>query len=107
VIVKWTACAIKHLYSLHAYIQERNAPGADEVVNKVTSAVEWLSQNTKAGRPGRIVGTREWVVRQTPYIVAYDVTSTTLRILAVMHGAQQWPKTLKEEEQESIHEGIP
>jgi toxin ParE1/3/4 len=101
--VFWTRAAISHLYALHSYIQERNHGAADEVVNKVTGAVEWLSNNAKAGRLGRVPDTREWVVRQTPYIVAYDITPSAMRILAVMHGAQQWPKAFTKDMPERIN----
>jgi addiction module RelE/StbE family toxin len=43
------------------------------------------------GRPGRIEGTRELVISRTPYIAAYRIAGDTVRILRVLHGAQQWP----------------
>jgi toxin ParE1/3/4 len=43
------------------------------------------------GRPGRVISTRELVVSGTPYIVAYRVREGVVEILAVIHGAQQWP----------------
>jgi len=46
------------------------------------------------GRPGRIEGTRELVVSGTPYIAAYRIVGDTVRVLRVLHGAQQWPETL-------------
>ena len=43
------------------------------------------------GRPGRIEGTRELVISRTPYIAAYRIAGDTVRILRLLHGAQQWP----------------
>jgi len=46
------------------------------------------------GRPGRIGGTREFVVTGTPYIVAYRVRQPDLEMITVFHGAQHWPDRL-------------
>ena len=43
------------------------------------------------GHPGRIDGTRELVISNTPYIAAYRIADNSVRILRVLHGAQQWP----------------
>jgi plasmid stabilization system protein ParE len=43
------------------------------------------------GRAVRIEGTRELVISRTPYIAAYRIIGATVRILRVLHGAQQWP----------------
>ncbi|WP_404977798.1 type II toxin-antitoxin system RelE/ParE family toxin [Ancylobacter sp. 3268] len=41
-------------------------------------------------------GTRELVISCTPYVAAYVVTETAVRIVRVLHGAQRWPETLPE-----------
>jgi toxin ParE1/3/4 len=40
---------------------------------------------------GRIKGTREFVVTDTPFIVAYRVRDDRVEVLAVFHGARLWP----------------
>jgi plasmid stabilization system protein ParE len=52
------------------------------------------------GRPGRIEGTRELVISRTPYIAAYRIGGDTVRILRVLHGAQQWPGEMPEKPEE-------
>lgn len=42
------------------------------------------------GRPGRRKGTRELVAHPS-YLLIYDVSGRTIRILRVMHTARQWP----------------
>jgi len=43
----------------------------------------------EVGRTGRVLGTREWVVRGLPYIIVYEVMpEETLIVLGVFHGAQ-------------------
>jgi plasmid stabilization system protein ParE len=44
-----------------------------------------------AGRPGRVPGTRELVIADTPFIVIYRVVAKTLQVIAVLHAAQKWP----------------
>jgi plasmid stabilization system protein ParE len=56
-------------------------------------------QFPESGRPGRIEETRELVILRTPYIAAYRITGDTVRILRVLHGAQQWPEDVSEESQ--------
>lgn len=46
------------------------------------------------GRPGRVEGRRELVVRRTPYIVAYRVGKDDVRVLRILHSAQLWPGEL-------------
>ncbi len=43
----------------------------------------------------RIEWTRELVIRKTPYIAAYRIEGDTIRILRVLHGAQQWPDEME------------
>ena len=46
------------------------------------------------GRPGRVEGTRELVVPDTPYLVPYRGRGHAVEILRVFHGARKWPKKL-------------
>lgn len=56
--------------------------------------LDLLAQFPKAGRVGRIDGTRELVIARTPYIVAYRIVGETVEIVTVLHGAMQWPDEL-------------
>jgi len=47
----------------------------------------------KAGKIGRVAGTREIVVPGTSYLVAYRIVEDMLHILAILHGAQNWPES--------------
>jgi toxin ParE1/3/4 len=57
----------------------------------VLAAVETLARFPDSGRPGRVTGTRELVVTQTPFIVAYRRRGDAIEILSVLHGRQRWP----------------
>ncbi len=50
-----------------------------------------LDDQPRIGRPGRVAGTREFVVTGTPFILVYRVRGGEVEILRVLHGAQQWP----------------
>jgi toxin ParE1/3/4 len=43
------------------------------------------------GRPGRVPGTRELVIPNTPFIVPYRVVGNTIQVLRILHGARPWP----------------
>jgi plasmid stabilization system protein ParE len=44
-----------------------------------------------------VEGTREMVIDRTPYIAAYLIEGTIVRILRVLHGARAWPEGLSTE----------
>ena len=51
-----------------------------------------LTEHPKLYRPGRVVGTREMVVRRN-YVVVYAEDARAVTILRVLHASQQWPPT--------------
>ena len=56
------------------------------------SAKTLLIDNPHMGRIGRVYGTRELVVTGTPFILPYRISGQHIQILAVFHGARQWPE---------------
>jgi plasmid stabilization system protein ParE len=59
---------------------------------QIVNTVQQLETFPMSGRAGRVRGTRELVVVNTPFIAAYAIQKTNIVILAVYHGAQQWPQ---------------
>ena len=45
-----------------------------------------------SGRPGRVPRTRELVISNSPFVVAYRIDKEPIVILAIYHRAQQWPE---------------
>ncbi len=89
--VFWTRASLDSLEAITDYIAQHNPAAALRLVDDIpdrTNAL--LSANPMAGRKGRTDGTRELVLSGTPYIVAYRVRDC-VEVLAVMHGARQWP----------------
>jgi addiction module RelE/StbE family toxin len=92
--VRWTRRALMRLDQIGAHIAKDNPEAAARVVAHIAASVKALTEHPAMGRAGRLSGTRELVVSQFPYIVAYRVTAETIDILTVLHGAQQWPMEL-------------
>ncbi|MGB2643593.1 MAG: type II toxin-antitoxin system RelE/ParE family toxin [Candidatus Acidiferrum sp.] len=89
--VRWLRVALANLEAEAGYIAEDNPAAADRVVQRILRAVALLRKNPAIGRPGRVPGTRELIVPNTPYIVPYRVRADTLEILRVFHAARKWP----------------
>jgi addiction module RelE/StbE family toxin len=89
--IVWRQTALNGLENARRYIAKRNPIAATRMFNAILTATERLAVMPHLGRPGRVTGTRELVVPRTPYIVAYTVIDERIDILAVQHGAQDWP----------------
>ena len=86
----WTRPAWADRRAIRDYIAERD-PGAalalDEVISERSGR---LPSHPAMGRPGRLAGTRELVLHPN-YILIYDVTGDSIRVLRLLHAARQWP----------------
>jgi len=51
-----------------------------------------MKKEPAMGRAGRVAGTRELVVAETPYIIPYRVRGDAVEILRVFHAAREWPE---------------
>lgn len=90
--IRWTRRALRRLDQIAAHIAHDNPDAAARTVARIALAVSLLSDHPAMGRPGRVKGTRELVLADIPYIVAYRVSETHLDVLAVMHTSQKWPQ---------------
>lgn len=92
----WSAYALSDRDGIFTHIEADNPAAAVSMDERIAGALHRLCDFPESGRPGRIHGTRELVIAGTPYVAAYVVTETTVRILRVLHGAQRWPESLPE-----------
>ena len=92
--VKWTRPALANLDEEAAYIAQHNPQAALDIAERIEKAVQLLTDFPAMGRPGRVPGTRELVVNETPYIVPYRVRGQMVHILRVFHTARKWPSRL-------------
>jgi len=94
--IRWSAPALADRLSIIDYIASESARAAAAVDDRVSSAVNRLCDFPRSGRTGRVAGTRELVIVQTPYLVIYQIDDNVISILRVLHGAQRWPDGLPE-----------
>lgn len=92
--LEWSAYAIEDRVAIFEYIEADNPQAAVTVDDRIRLQLEQLIRHPESGRIGRVERTRELVIDRTPYITAYRVAGDTVRILRVLHSAQQWPDAL-------------
>lgn len=90
--VRWLRKALRNLDEEATYIATDDAGAARLVVQRVLDAVAQLAEQPGLGRPGRVPGTRELVVKKTRYIVPYRVRGETVEILRVFHTSRRLPE---------------
>jgi toxin ParE1/3/4 len=89
--LRWTAPALRDLEALGDYIARDHPAAAAKTITQILEQVDMLAAHPHAGRAGRVSGTRELVISGTPFIVPYRVRGDDVELLAVLHGARQWP----------------
>jgi len=90
----WSAFALSDRDGIFTHIEADSPMVAAAIDERIVAATRRLRDFPESGRPGRIAGTRELVIARTPYVAAYKVEGERVRILRVLHGAQQWPDDL-------------
>ncbi|MGH9414107.1 MAG: type II toxin-antitoxin system RelE/ParE family toxin [Terriglobales bacterium] len=90
-ILEWSPLALGDRNAIFDYIEADSPRAAIDIDDRIRAAAERLIKFPAAGRPGRVEETRELIIPHMPYIAVYRVTGGTIRILRVLHGAQQWP----------------
>jgi plasmid stabilization system protein ParE len=77
----WSAFALSDRDGIFTHIETDNPAAAITVDERIVAAVRRLLDFPESGRPGRIARSRELVIAGTPYVAAYMLTETTVRIL--------------------------
>ncbi|MCM2397302.1 type II toxin-antitoxin system RelE/ParE family toxin [Rhizobium sp. S95] len=88
--IEWRQTAREDLLAIIGFITDHNPGTAQRLKDEILSKVLRLTEYPQLHRTGRVSGTREMVVHAN-YIVIYTENDTTISILRVLHGAQQWP----------------
>jgi addiction module RelE/StbE family toxin len=92
-MIEWTEQAARQLDQAHDTIALSNSGEvATQVTKQIVNAVQQLENFPMSGRAGRVKGTRELVIANTPFIAAYAIQKARIVILAIYHGSQQWPQ---------------
>ncbi len=95
--LEWSLLAVEDRGNIFDYIAQDNPRAAVDVDDRIETQIERLCQFPECGRPGRELYTRELVLHQLPYIVAYClIGDNTILVLRILHSAQLWPDSLSE-----------
>lgn len=89
----WTPRAQRDRQAAIDYIARDNPLAALGQLDEIERQTDMLLQHPRMGRPGRVEGTLELVISQTPFIVVYRLRPQARRIelIRLLHGAQCWP----------------
>jgi toxin ParE1/3/4 len=88
--LRYTRAARDHIEAIYDYIRERNPAAATQVVARIRLAAERVCQFPHIGHLGAVSGTYEWVVKDLPYILVFEVDEDNdeIIVLGVFHGPQ-------------------
>lgn len=89
--LRYTRFALSDLREAEEFIRAQNPAAAATMMRRLDTAIDRLRLFPESGRRGRVGGTRELVVPDTPFVIAYRVTAGTIDILAVVHASRRWP----------------
>jgi toxin ParE1/3/4 len=85
--------AANQLRGIFDFIAADNPDAAYRTVRRIREAIIRTARMPYSGRIGRAEGTREITVSGTSYLVAYRIVEKTVHVLAILHGAQDWPES--------------
>jgi addiction module RelE/StbE family toxin len=91
--VNWTAAAQSQLRDIHTFISRSSPQYATKMVDRLTRRSQQIAIFPRSGRvvaEANDINVRE--VIEGPYRIIYHVLEQELDIIAVVHGARQWPE---------------
>jgi toxin ParE1/3/4 len=90
--VRWLRKALDNLPAEIEFVAQENPSAAVSLARESFEATDRLGKFPGMGRLGRVPGTRELVIPDTPYILPYRVRAGAVEILRVFHAARRWPE---------------
>ena len=90
----WTQEAEQDLENiLSYYFEQAGLRVAESVYGRIKEQVGSLKIFPEGSRPGRVLGTREYVISRLPYIaiIDIDIDADTVSVLGVIHTARKYP----------------
>lgn len=94
----WSQLAVSDRRAIFDWISEDDPEAAAELDELVEEAAQRLVKFPEIGRPGRVEGTRELVITNTPYVAPCQIIGSKVRILRVLHGVRLWPDSFSLDE---------
>jgi addiction module RelE/StbE family toxin len=91
-LIRFTPSALADIAEALDYAeQRRGAERAEHLRSQLETTLARLDRFPESARPGRIAGTREALVLNTPYVLAYRIVREDIQILACRHSSRKWP----------------
>jgi len=89
----WSKKSQQALNIIYEYLSVEKEVLAKEIISCIINTVKIKIYNYKhIGRAGRILGTREFVLSQYPYIIIYTIKNNYLYIVNILHTSMKYPK---------------
>lgn len=89
--LKWSTRALDQYAEQITYLALRNPDAAETIEKRLEDALDNLSVFPKMGKAGRVEGTFERIVKNTPLVVVYIIDIDAIVILNILHTSQDYP----------------
>jgi len=83
--LEWSEAARRQLQEQIDYVAAQGIAPPELVLGRIAHAAELLERHPHIGTPGRVAGTREWPIKDSPLTLIYRVRRTKIQLLAVVH----------------------
>ncbi|MFM6756635.1 MAG: type II toxin-antitoxin system RelE/ParE family toxin [Dolichospermum sp.] len=90
--VKWLRRALRNLEQARNYVFQENPTAAQELIIKIQNAANQLQNYPFMGKNGRVEGTRELIISNSPYILIYRVKEESVEVLRILHTSKCYPE---------------
>lgn len=90
--VKWLRRALRNLEQARNYVFQENPTTAQELIIKIQNAANQLQKYPFMGKNGRVEGTRELIISNSPYILIYRVKEESVEVLRILHTSKRYPE---------------
>ncbi len=90
----WSGPARRDLDQVALYYEPIDPDYADRLTTTAVEAGRWLAGHPSAGTLIAASDIRKWRVARTPYVLLYRASPETLRVLRLIHTAQDWKRFL-------------
>lgn len=88
--VDWTSPAERDLEAIDDYWCAYNVARADEILDMIRDAGDFLASLPKAGPALEDKSLRKWLVGGTDYILLYRLVEGGVQVLRVRHAREDW-----------------
>lgn len=89
--VRWLEQALSDMHGIAQHLAQHDADAAQKVAQTIWNAGQSLVHMPARGRAGRVPHTRELVLTEFPYFLAYRIKKTEVQILRILHTSRRYP----------------